>query len=63
MISFESSNFDYKTGSARMSLKGLSSDIKPTGEYQGVKILNGSSFLEMDTKDLKFYDEESEIWV
>lgn len=46
-----------------MSLKGLSTDTKPVGEYQNLAIANGSSFMELDTKSLKFYDEEGGEWL
>ena len=51
------------TTKSNWSFKGLSTDTKPTGTYGGVEIENGSSFLEMDTKDLTFYDEASSSWV
>lgn len=43
--------------------KGLSSDTKPTGEYGGVGIENGSTFFEMDTEKTFHYDEENATWV
>ena len=45
------------------SFKGLSTDSKPTGEYMGKTIANGSSFFELDTQDIKFYDADSQSWV
>ncbi len=45
------------------SFKGLSTDSKPTGEWKGSVIKNGSSFFEMDTQDVKFYDESTESWI
>ena len=45
------------------SFSGLSSDTKPTGTYEDMKIANASSFFEIDTQELKFYDEEGETWV
>lgn len=50
-------------GKMEMSFKGLSTDTKPTVEYQGNKILNGSSFFEIDTQKLAFYDGESNTWL
>ncbi|MBR1477430.1 MAG: hypothetical protein IJ608_05655 [Lachnospiraceae bacterium] len=44
------------------SFKGKSTDTKPTGSYDGIEILNGSSFLEIDTKAIFFYDKENESW-
>ena len=45
------------------SFKGLSSDTKPTGKHEGLLIANGSTFIEMDTKNLKYYDEGGGTWV
>lgn len=41
---------------------GLSGDDKPTLE-QFPNMENGSSFMEMDTKQLFFWDAEHEEWV
>lgn len=41
---------------------GLSSDTKPTETYNGDPIKNGSSFFEMDTKTIYFYDAASKTW-
>ena len=41
---------------------GLSTDTKPTlTDYPNMD--NGSSFMEMDTKTLKFFDLANEQWV
>lgn len=45
------------------SFSGKSTDEKPTHEYDGIAIGNGSTFLEMDTKNVFFYDEETEGWL
>jgi hypothetical protein len=45
------------------SFTGLSTDEKPTGIYRNFKIANGSTFLEMDTQKISFYDEEGQTWV
>ena len=50
-------------GSAQFDIRGLSTDTKPTETFQGEAIGNGSSFLEIDTKDVKFYDEDSHTWM
>ena len=39
-------------------LRGLHGDSKPTGN----EIPNGSSFLEMDTGDVYFWDKENSQW-
>ena len=41
---------------------GLSTDTKPTGSYEGSEIANGSTFMELDTHKVAFYDEEGEAW-
>ena len=50
------------SGKAQLELRGLSSDTKPTGTYQGEAIGNGSVFLEIDTQNVSFYDEASNSW-
>lgn len=44
------------------SFKGLSTDTKPTDKFQGLEIPNGSSFLEIDTQNMVFYDAENKSW-
>ncbi len=44
------------------SFKGLAADTKPTGTWKGTIIENGSSFMEIDTQNLFFYDRENETW-
>lgn len=48
---------------SEFSFKGLSTDTKPTVTWEDTQIANGSSFMEMDTKSLKFYDEATDSWV
>lgn len=44
------------------SFSGLSTDDKPTlTDYPNMR--NGSSFFEMDTKVVKFWDAGNETWV
>lgn len=45
------------------AFKGLQADSKPTGTWEGTIIENGSSFLEIDTQNVKFYDQENQTWV
>lgn len=47
----------------QLELWGKSSDVKPIGEYQGVPIPNGSIFIELDTGDSYFFDEETHTWI
>lgn len=44
------------------SFKGLSTDTKPTDKWAGIEIKNGSSFLEIDTHNIKFFDADSKTW-
>lgn len=46
-----------------LSFKGLSTDTKPTGTFEGSKITNGSTFFEMDTQEVYFYDEHASKWL
>lgn len=43
--------------------KGLSTDTKPTDTYGNTEIMNGSTFFEMDTQSVSFYDADSNTWV
>lgn len=53
-----------RLGSYRtFEFRGLSTDEKPTDVYGGVKIGNGSVFIELDTEAILFYDEENGDWV
>lgn len=45
----------------QVELRGLSTNTKPT-ETNGKKIDNGSTFIEMDTGKIYFYDLENEQW-
>lgn len=46
---------------AYFEFSGLSTDTKPT-EFEGVKVLNGSVFLAMDSGKVYAYDEAGETW-
>ncbi len=46
-----------------LSFKGLSTDTKPTVKFNDLKITNGSTFFEMDTQDVYFYDGSSNSWL
>lgn len=45
-----------------MLIWGLSTDIKPTGEFEGISIENGSILIEMDTKKVFVYDCQNKLW-
>ena len=42
-------------------LRGLSTDEKPT-ELEGADLVNGCTFIEIDTGKIYFYDLENEEW-
>ena len=46
-----------------LSFKGKSTDSKPTHTFEGIKITNGSSFFEMDTQNVYFYDGSTDSWL
>ena len=46
----------------RYSFYGLSTDVKPTLEDFPL-MRNGSTFIEMDTKTLYYWDAENEDWI
>lgn len=46
-----------------LSFKGLSTDSKPTVKYNSLPIKNGSSFFEMDTQEVYFYDGGTDSWL
>ena len=46
-----------------LSFKGLSTDTKPTVKYDSLKIVNGSTFFEMDTQEVYFYDGGTDTWL
>lgn len=54
---------DIGNGKVEMAFKGLSTDTKPTVSYNFQKIVNGSSFFEIDTQNLVFYDGETDSWL
>ena len=45
------------------SFKGKSTDTKPTNNWGSTKIQNGSSFFELDTQEMYFYDGDSDTWL
>jgi len=47
----------------RFELVGKSSDEKPTDMFLGMAIDNGSSFFEMDTQEVKFFDLDAHTWI
>lgn len=47
---------------AELALKGKSTDTKPTVSHDGYNIMNGSSFFEMDTQEVVFYDGSANDW-
>lgn len=49
-------------GKFLVELRGLSDDEKPT-TINGGAIINGSEFLEIDTGDLYYFNEDDTEWV
>ena len=47
----------------RFDICGLSSDPKPFPNFGKRMIANGSSFIEMDTGSLYFFDEDGQNWL
>lgn len=46
-----------------MELMGLSTDTKPTTDVGGRPIRNGSTFIEMDTRHVYFFDASTSSWL
>lgn len=46
-----------------LSFKGLSTDTKPTVKFGDQAIVNGSSFFEMDTQTVYFYNGATDTWL
>lgn len=44
-------------------LWGNSTDEKPLEEWEGIAIENGSTFVEIDTGEVFFFDKENKRWV
>ena len=45
-----------------LEIYGLSTDTKPVVRENGKDMVNGSSFIEMDTSKLYFFNGESKTW-
>lgn len=56
-------NTNYSDGTPRYDFMGKSTDTKPTVSFNGKPIKNGSTFFEMDTKTVFFYDEDTDTWL
>lgn len=54
MITYEVKSYD--KNHATFKFKGLSTDTKPTGIFNGHEISGESSFFEKDTQQVFFYD-------
>ena len=48
---------------APLELAGKSTDQKPTKEFEGYPIVNGSSFFEMDSGELYWFDGDKKTWI
>lgn len=63
MVTIDATPKSKQGGTYEFSFKGLSTDTKPTQNYRGLPIANGSTFIEMDTMKLSYYDEEGAQWL
>lgn len=45
-----------------LDIVGLSTDVKPTNEIEGMSITNGSTFTTIDTANIFMFDEENSTW-
>ena len=54
MITYEVKAYD--KDNATFAFKGLSTDTKPTGTFNGSGISGESTFFEKDTQEVYFYD-------
>lgn len=50
------------TNSRTLELYGESTDTKPTDFIDGVQVINGSVFIEIDTGKGFLFDEQNRIW-
>lgn len=50
------------TNSCTLELYGESTDTKPTDFIDGVQVINGSVFIEIDTGKGFLFDEQNRIW-
>ena len=51
-----------KSNNNYLELYGLSTDVKPTDTVDNLKIKNGSTFYEMNTKRCFIFSEENATW-
>ena len=42
---------------------GKSTDTKPTVDANGRPLVNGSTYIEMDTSEVYFYDVDTQSWL
>lgn len=56
-------SYNGKAVTGLLEIVGLSSDNKPIKTVDNYYIMNGSTFLEMDTGIVYFYDEEAQQWI
>lgn len=54
---------DKATMNEPLSFKGLSTDTKPTVKWDDLPIVNGSTFMAMDTQEVFFYDGGTNTWL
>ena len=55
-------SFNGKSITGLLEISGLSTDEKPIDTIDGYRIMNGSSFFEIDTGFISFYSESDKTW-
>lgn len=55
-------SYNGKSNANLCELVGKSTDSKPIGTIDGIKLVNGSTFLEMDTGNVFMYSEDDSTW-
>lgn len=63
MVTIDGTPRQKQGGTFEFDFTGLSTDDKPVEAHENMPIANGSSFFEIDTKKIKFYDEGGKSWL
>lgn len=63
MITIYEQKYTKNIDTVQVEMRGLSTDEKPTETTGGATIGNGSTFIEIDTGKLFFYDLENQQWL
>lgn len=63
MITIYDQKYTNDISTVQVEMRGLSTDTKPTETTDGSPIGNGSTFIEIDTGKIFFYDLEHKQWL